>query len=633
MTRHITRALAVTALAALAACSGGASALPTPAANALTPSGNGQATLSFTRLAPQTGAAAKTRRPNEFSFAANSLVVDATNPNASPYHAVFDISGAVITNGLNCSADVSGIYQTCSVQVLLPLGNDQVTVATNSARDGSGTTLGSATVPFTVVDNQANTLAMTLDGAVKSIKLFVSDPNPATGAAVNLPLTVQLYDATGTVLIAPQNYTSPVTIADPDTGPSTSLFTQASQNSTQRQTGTGVTTTPSAKTKSISVPDRYTQPFFSYDGTTAAAVTLTATFGTFTATVTITPSAQAARTAGANGHTFTLASPAPRAFDPIFDKNGNLWTTITGGIASLNATTRQITATYSVPAGRSFRSPVIGPDGAIWADSGTANNGTTGAPWYVTRFDPVTHAFTDYPTADEAIRLVTTPSGLWGAERNASKLWQLPFTGSTPAAAASANEYAVAGPPQADSTPLLASLPTRIFPSADGNLWVIEMSFATVNGAWIAKYSPAGTKLSEVRVNAAKPTAILDPQAIDSTGNIWFTDSTSQNEFERFDTATGTVTIFAVPRLYGSNARSLFTAFSTVDASDNFWFINSLDGRIGRIDHVTGRVDLLNGPNNNYNSMTISGTTFVLDGFTNAVGATPGTTFIFTMNT
>jgi streptogramin lyase len=635
MTRHITRALAVTALAALAACSGGGSALSTPAANALPQAGNGQATLSFTRLAPQTGTAAKTRRPNEFSFAANSLVVDATNPNASPYHAVFDISGAVITNGLNCSADVSGIYQTCSVQVLLPLGNDSVTVATNSARDGSGTTLGSATAAFTVVDKQNNVLAMALDGAVKSMKLFVSDPNPATGTAVNLPLTVQLYDATGTVLIAPQNYTSPVTITDPDTGSSTSLFTQTSQNSTQRYQGTGVAAAPSAKAKSISVPDRYTQPFFFYDGTTSAAVTLTATFGTLTATVTITPSAQAARTAGANGQTTTLASPAPRAYDPIFDKNGNLWTTVSGGIASLNATTHQITATYSVPAGRSFRAPVIGPDGAIWAVSGTANNGTTGAPFYVTRFDPVSHAFTDYATpSDEVIRLVSTPSGLWGVERNAAKLWQLPFSGASPVAAATANEYPVVAPPQADSTPVLASLPTRIFPSADGNLWVVSTSFATVNGAWVSKYSPAGAKIgNDVRVNPARPTAILDAQAIDSTGKIWFTDSTSQNEFERYDTAAGTVAIFAVPRLYGSNARSLITTYSTVDASDNFWFINSLDGRIGRIDHVTGRVDLLNGPNNNYNSMTISGTTFVLDGFTNAAGSTAGTSFVFTMNT
>ena len=62
---------------------------------------------------------------------------------------------------------------------------------------------------------------------VKAIGLFVSDPSPATGSVVNLPLTVQLYDATGTVLIAPQNYTQPVVITDPDTGTSTALYTQA----------------------------------------------------------------------------------------------------------------------------------------------------------------------------------------------------------------------------------------------------------------------------------------------------------------------------------------------------------------------------------------------------------------------
>ncbi len=85
--------------------------------------------------------------------------------------------------------------------------------------------------------------------------------------------------------------------------------------------------------------------------------------------------------------------------------------------------------------------------------------------------------------------------------------------------------------------------------------------------------------------------------------------------------------------MYGYERALAITTYSTVDASDNLWFITSLDGRIGRIDHATGRVDLLNGPDNNYNSMTISGATFVLDGFTNAAGATPGTTFIFTMNT
>src|SRR6202011_3722302 len=108
--------------------------------------------LSFTRLIPVTGTSSARRRPNELSFGANALVVDATHAGAAPYHAVFDISGALIANGVNCSADASNTYQTCSMQVLLPLGSDTVTIATNSARDGSGATLGSATVTVTIKD-------------------------------------------------------------------------------------------------------------------------------------------------------------------------------------------------------------------------------------------------------------------------------------------------------------------------------------------------------------------------------------------------------------------------------------------------------------------------------------------------
>lgn len=628
MNPHITRAVAVAALAALAACSGGGTALTPGSALAHAPAATGNATLTFTRLAPQAGTAAKQRRTNEFSFGANSLVIDAVQTGAAPLHAVYDISGAAIGTGLNCTSDASGDYQTCTTQVLLPLGTDTVTVATNSARDGSGTTLGSATMQLTVIDKQNNPFAITLDGHVASMKLFVSDPKPATGTAVNLPLTVQLYDATGTVLIAPQNYPQPVIVSDPDTTSATSLFTVLSQNSTQRYNGTGVSSSPSPTAKTVSVPDRYTQPFLAYDGTSSNAVTITAAFGALSASATITPSAPAARPAGTAGHTYALPSTQARVYDPLFDTAGNLWTTVSGGaIASLDPSTRQITATYKLPATsvRSYRAIALGPDGAIWGSSGTVSNGATTAPWYVTRFDPNTHAFTDYPTNDQVLHLVKTPSGLWGAERTISKLWQLPFSGTTPAA--TANEYADNGPAVTDTTPVLAPLPTRVFPASDGNLWVVDMSYATVNGAWLAKYTPAGVKLSEVRVNMQKPTAVLEAEAIDANGGIWFNDETSQNEYDRYDTATSTLTTYAVPRLYGNDSGSSITTYATVDAAGNLFFINNLDGRIGRIDLASGRVDELGGPGGNYYGITIAGTTLVLDGYTSA------SPFVFTDNT
>lgn len=630
MTRPLTRALWAAALAAstaLAACSGGGSVAPA-AHGTSGASGTGHATLSFKRMIPS-AAAAKQRSPMEFSINANSLVVDATQAGTQPYHAVFDISGAVI-NGVSCGAtDQSGLYQTCTTQVLLPLGNDSVTVSTNSARDGSGSTLGSATIAVTILNSQDNEIAVTLDGVAASMRLAVSDPSPATGTSTSLALTVQLYDASGSVFIAPQTYTQAVTITDGDTSAHTMLYTQQSQNSSQRYYGTPVPTATTAPAKTVSVPDRYTQPFLSYDGTAMSPFQITATFGTLTSSVTVSPASSAARAAGTQPNTYALASPQPRVYDPVFDNSGNLWVTASGGsIANVSTTTHAVTATYTPPSGvgtRTLRSPAIGPDGAIWMTSGTVSNGATTGPWYVTRFDPSTHAFTDYATNDEVLHVVSTPSGLWGTEANIGKLWQLPFSGST--AAASANEYAVTAPPVADTTPALLPAPMRVFPSSDGNLWVVETSYAAVNGGWVAKYSTSGTQLSVNHVLAAGNASILHAAAIDASGGIWFANLSTYNEFDRYDTATNAVTTYVVPRLYGQDAYSDLTSYDAVDSGGNFWFVNSLDGRLGRIDSTTGRVDLLAGPGGNYYGIAISGSTLVMAGYSGS------SVFLFTTNT
>ncbi len=252
MRPSILRILAVTALGGLAACSGGGSVTPSPTAKNTGPAGTvpaatATATLTFTRRIPQSalGDSSAARKTREISYAANSFVIDAAQTGAAPYHAVFDISGAVIGNGVNCTTDASSIYQTCVMQVRLPIGNDTLTVTTNSARDGSGTTLGGATIPVTIKDQQDNPIAITLDGIPKSIRVFVSDPSPVVKSATqSLALTVQLYDAAGAILLAPQNFTQPVVVTDGDTSSGTSLFTGQSQNSTQRYNGTAPSPQP-----------------------------------------------------------------------------------------------------------------------------------------------------------------------------------------------------------------------------------------------------------------------------------------------------------------------------------------------------------------------------------------------------
>ena len=628
------RILAAAAMVALAACSGGgSSAVPLKGPGASAPTGNGHATLSIKRFVPQPTTSAKKRRVNEVSFGSNSLVVDATQNNNSVYHAVFDMSGVVIGNGLGCSTDASGIYQTCTAQLLLPLGSETLTVSTNSARDGSGSTLGSATIPVTILNAQDNPIAVTLDGVAASMALFAADPSPNIGSAATIALTTQLYDASGVVFIAPQTYTQPVTVNDLDTSTSTELFTQVSQNSTQRATGTPVASPgPSAPAKTVSIPDRYTQANLSYDGTRTTPFQITAAFGSLNASVTITPVTAAARPAGSTSNTYPWPAGSARGYDPIFDNAGNLWITVSGGkIASLDPATYQITATYSIPtAARSLRAPSIGPDGAIWMSSGTISNGAVTGPWFVTRFDPTAHTFADYPASDQVLHLVTTPSGLWGAEQNAGQLWQLPFSASAPAAAP--NEYPYSPPGVSDTTPGLIPEPTRVFPAADGNLWVVEMSYAAVDGTWLAKYSTQGAKLSDARVLPNNPALLLDAQAIDANGSIWFNDLSNANEFVRDDTSMQphALTTYAVPRLYGQDAWSELTRYAILDAGGNLWFISYLNNNLGRIDRSTGRVDTFAGPqsaSNTYGLAIGPNGTLVQAGIS---GTTP---YIFTINT
>jgi streptogramin lyase len=622
MPRHLMRALAVTALAALAACSGGGGALAPRTAGSLTASGSANATLTFKRLisAASTSATSAKRRPEELSAGANSLVIDATHTGAAPYHAVFDISGATIGNGVTCTTDASGIYQTCSLQARLPLGDDAVTVATNTARDGSGTTLGSATIAITIKDAQDNPFSVTLDGAVVSMRLFAGDPAPLTGTPVSIPLTVQLYDASDTVLIAPQSYAHAVTVSDLETTSATTLYTQVVQNSTQRYNGTAVPSPgPSATAKTVTVADRYTMPFVSYNGTAIPAFQVQATYGTLQASVTITPAAGAARTAGSGAATHALANTV-RSYDPVYDATGKLWITQTGGkIASIDST-YTVTGTYSVSTSsvvRSLRSPVLGPDGALYIVSASVSNGLPVAPYYVTRFDPNTHAFTDYTTADEVQHLTLANGAIVGAERTTGKVWTLPFNGT---AAGTPSEFAVAVPPVADTTQVLLPLPTRVFPSGDGNLWVVETSYSAVNGTWLAKYSPSGTKLSEAEVDPQHPGRMLDAQAFDAAnGSLWFVDLRNLNEFVRDDVASGTLTTYSVPRLYGDNSWNEFTQYEQLDANGNLFFVSYLDNRIGRVDRNTGRAEILNAGvagNNTYGmALAPNGTTLVVAGY------------------
>ena len=639
MTSFIKRGLATLSLAAVAACSsGGAHTLPlTPAASGAGSTGTASATLKLKRLV-QRSSSANTRRPQELSYGANSVIVDATQNGAAVLHTVIDFSGIVI-NTMSCGSDSSGMYLICSTQVRLPLGTSQVTVTTNSARDGSGQTLGKATVPVTVVAGQDNPINMTLDGVPASVRVAVSDPAPLIGTAVTLPVTTQVYDAGGFVFVAPQNYANAVSLTDSDTSTHTALYTQAVQNSTQVNNGTpapSATTTPG---KSASIPDRYTQAYLTYDGTAISPFTVTATVGTLpAASVTVSPASGVTRNAGTSPATHDVTGFAPS--DVIFDTSGNLWAVQSNSsgakVVAVSASTYTSTATYSLGnTSRRLVAPAIGPDGAIWMASYTVSAGAIAAPYYVTRFDPVAGTFTDYPTTARPNVIAVAGGNLWAVERNGALLWKLPFTSGAVSGAAS--EIAVGLPPQTDtSSPAAESLPDWIGGSSDGNLWLLETSYAALNGTWLVKVDQNGNKIANTETLVLGNAGIQDGlvgQAIDASGKIWCVSTANANEIVRIDTASAnSVTTYVVPHLAGFDAYSgsHTHAYTALDPSGDLWFEMAMDNRIGRVDATTGRVDLFGGAPSDEQStsgMAVNSSLLVVTGVHRT-----GVGFLFTLN-
>ena len=120
----------------------------------------------------------------------------------------------------NCTADPLGL--SCSVSVDAPVGTDTFAV---SALDANNAVLSRATVPYTIVAGQANTVPLTLDGVVTQIVVSLPDPPPPVGTATSVPVLVTTKDADSNAIIGPGNYDNPITLTDTDAQNATTLST------------------------------------------------------------------------------------------------------------------------------------------------------------------------------------------------------------------------------------------------------------------------------------------------------------------------------------------------------------------------------------------------------------------------
>jgi len=217
-----TRAVAVASLIFLAGCGGGSSTpapvgpVPSPVPTATPAPGTATLTLGV----PRSGSSAQ-RAPRAAGSTAAFLVVTVKTVDGQP-----PTAAQVPTNpttialstaaGGNCTTSPSG--ETCTVTIPAPPG--QVTYQFD-VLDANNNKLATITATFTITPGTTPHLSSAVNGLVASV--VVTPPTLTAGTPFNGPITVQAFDAGGTLIVGSTPYANPFTLTDNDATGATSL--------------------------------------------------------------------------------------------------------------------------------------------------------------------------------------------------------------------------------------------------------------------------------------------------------------------------------------------------------------------------------------------------------------------------
>ncbi len=106
----------------------------------------------------------------------------------------------------NANCPMSGGFYTCSLNFSAPVGNSTLTVATYASTDGSGTPLSINTVPITIVQDQVNSVPVTLNGVVSTLVLTLSPASVTAGTSTAITASLGGKDAAGNSIVGPGSF-------------------------------------------------------------------------------------------------------------------------------------------------------------------------------------------------------------------------------------------------------------------------------------------------------------------------------------------------------------------------------------------------------------------------------------------
>jgi virginiamycin B lyase len=386
----------------------------------------------------------------------------------------------------------------CSGQIAAPIGSDTFAMILYDARNAAGHVLSTGTLTQTIVQNQANSVNVTLDGVVAALQVGLDPATVNAGTPATVAVTVNALDADGNVIVGPGVYVSvsgsPLTVylSDSDTSGATTL----SKTSFGAPT-TGIT--------------------LSYNGAAIANPTVTAS-------ATAATSGQATLKIAGGAPTITLCKP--QSFGAPFyitaGSDGAMWftQTLNGEIGRITSACALTEYSAGTPAGDPAEI-TSGSDGALWFTEPTANQiGRMTTAGVVTLY-PLT-------TANASPNGITSgPDGaLWFTELTVGRIGRITTAGVM-------TEYVI---------PTANARPAGITTGPDGALWFTEGSTTAADA--IGRITTAGTITQFGLQSGAGPGEIVTG----SDGALWFTETNNYYgaRIGRMTTA-GVVTQYPLP--------------------------------------------------------------------------------------
>lgn len=219
--------LVAIAAASLNACSSGAG-IGSPVPSGSTAASVTKAAVSFKIVlaaAPASpGLNPASVRPLYLSPNTASLKIAVTDPSSAVTNLTFDVTGT----SAGCATS-SGVI-TCVETGSIPVGPDSFAVTAFSGAGETGSQLSTATLAQTIVPGTANTVNLTLDGIVSSLRVAfaggVSSVNGNHGSKT-IGLSVSPLDASGALIFGSAAFTQPVALAADATSAQHVTFSKA----------------------------------------------------------------------------------------------------------------------------------------------------------------------------------------------------------------------------------------------------------------------------------------------------------------------------------------------------------------------------------------------------------------------